>query len=296
MHSRGEKMRTICRRDFLGVMAGAASVAATGMRVQASEKPRVQIGACDWSLRATCRLEALEVAHQIGLDGVQVSFKTVEDGLDLRLPEVRQSYQETGRKLGVQICSLAMGGLNRVPLATSDEAERWVRECIEVMPLLGQKVVLLAFFGNADLRGKPELQDRLVERLRRLAPLAEKAGVFLAIESTLDAEGHLRILRAVDSPALRVYYDMLNMVHQGYDPYEDMRKLGGELICEIHCKESDTVLGRGRLDFPRIKAILDDWDWSGWLVLEGAVDKSLGLVESYKQNAAYLRKVFLGES
>ena len=289
-------MRTMYRREFLGAMAGAATLAATALRAQAPQKPRFQIGACDWSLRATCQLEALEVAREIGLDGVQVSFKTVEDGLDLRLPEVRQSYLETSKKLGVEICSLAMGGLNRVPLATSDEAEQWVRECIEVMPLLGQKVVLLAFFGNADLRGKPELQDRVVDRLRRLAPLAEKAGVFLAIESTLDADGHLRILRAVDSPAVRVYYDMLNMVHQGYDPYEDMRKLGGELICEIHCKESGTLLGQGKLDFPRIKAILDDWGWSGWLVLEGAVDKSLGLVESYKRNAAYLRKVFLGQS
>jgi sugar phosphate isomerase/epimerase len=286
-------MKALSRRSFVG---GLATIPALQWMVPvgAAERPRFQIGACDWSLGATCQLRALDVAREIGLDGVQVSFRTTEIGEDLRQEESRRRYQEKCQQLGLSICSLAMGGLNRVPLATSDEAERWVAECIEVMSAMGQKVVLLAFFGNADMRDKPEMQNRVIERLRRLAPRAEKAGVILAIESTLDAAGHLRILDAVGSPAVKVYYDMLNMVHQGYDPYEDMRKLGGQLICEIHCKESGTLLGQGRLDFRRIKSILNEWEWSGWLVLEGSVDPSLGLVESYRRNAAFLRQVFLG--
>lgn len=286
-------MSPICRRTFLGGAVGTCLLSRGSLAFGIETDRRFRIGACDWSLGATCQLRALEIAREIGLDGVQVSFRTVEKGEDLRLAEVQKRYLAKSAELGVAICSLAMGGLNRVPLATSDQAEGWVGECIEVMPALQQKVVLLAFFGEADLRGKPELQERLIERLRRLAPRAEKAGVILGIESTLDADGHLRILRAVNSPAVKVYYDMLNMVHQGYDPYEDMRKLGGELICEIHCKESGTILGKGRLDFRRIKGILDDFGWRGWLVLEGAVDPSLGLIESYKRNADFLRQVFL---
>lgn len=290
-------MTRLTRRTFLAGAAGSAVLVrpALGPATESGAAPRFRIGACDWSLGATCQLKALDIAKEIGLDGVQVSFRTVEQGEDLRLEESRQRYLARSAELGVGICSLAMGGLNRVPLAINDRAEEWVRECIDVMPLLGQKVVLLAFFGEGDLRNKPDWQEQLIQRLRRLAPRAEKAGVILGIESTLDASGHLRIIRAVDSPAVQVYYDMLNMLHQGYDPYEDMRQIGGELICEIHCKESGTLLGKGRLDFPRIKAILDDWGWKGWLVLEGAVDPALGLVESYKRNADYLRKVFLGE-
>ncbi|MCS7238537.1 MAG: sugar phosphate isomerase/epimerase [Thermoguttaceae bacterium] len=286
-------MHHLSRRLFLGSTLGTCLASQIRLATAAGSAQRFRIGACDWSLGATCQSRALEVAREIGLDGVQVNFRTVEQGEDLRLPEVRERYQTKSAELGVAICSLAISGLNRVPLATNDRAEEWVRECIEVMPLMGQKVVLLAFFGEADLRGKPELQERVIERLRRLAPRAEKAGVILGVESTLDAEGHLRIVRAVDSPAVKVYYDMLNMLHQGYDPYEDMRKLGGELICEIHCKESGTILGKGRLDFRRIKGILDDFGWQGWLVLEGAVDPALGLVESYKRNADFLRQVFL---
>ncbi len=283
------------RRTFVVGLAGSSVLIrpAFGANCLPDVTPRFKIGACDWSLGATCQVKALDIAKEIGLDGVQVSFRTVESGEDLREEDARGRYRAKSAELGVDICSLAMGGLNRVPLAIHDQAEQWVRECIEVMPLLGQKVVLLAFFGQGDLRNKPDWQQMVIERLRRLAPQAEKAGVILGIESTLDAAGHLRILRAVDSPAVKVYYDMLNMLHQGYDPYEDMRQLGGDVICEIHCKESGTILGKGRLDFPRIKAILDDFGWKGWLVLEGAVDPALGLVESYKRNAEYLRKVFL---
>ena len=60
-----------------------------------------------------------------------------------------------------------------------------------------------------------------IARLKKAAPKAEAAGVVLGVESYLNADEHLRILDAVDSPAVKVYYDVANMNKMGYDVYKD---------------------------------------------------------------------------
>jgi sugar phosphate isomerase/epimerase len=284
----------LTRREAL---AGAAAVGASVWTRPTSllaldEDRRFKIGACDWSIGKRGQIEALAVARDIGLDGVQVSFSAPGEGQDLRDAAVRQAYAEAAEKTGVAICSLAMGVLNRVPYASSADAEKWVAECIEVMPELKQKVVLLAFFGNGDIHAKPDLQQEVIRRLKRVAPRAEKAGVVLGIESWMNAEEHLAILDGVGSPAVQVYYDVANMEKQGYDLYKEIRQLGRDRICEIHCKENGFLLGQGRVDFPKVKAALDDIGWSGWLVVESAVPRGMSMPAAYKKNQVYLRSVF----
>jgi sugar phosphate isomerase/epimerase len=258
----------------------------------ADEKRLFKISACDWSIQRRGTPDALEMAKRIGLDGVQVSFGKPGEGHDLRKEEVRRKYLQAVEKHGVKINSLAMGMLNQVPYASDPDAERWVQECVEVMPKLGQKVVLLAFFGNGDIKGKPDLQEEVIRRLKRVAPAAEKAGVVLGIESWLDVDDHLRILDAVGSTAVQVYYDVANMENQGYDLYQEIRRLGRDRICEVHCKENGFLLGKGRVDFVKVKEALDEIGWSGWLVIEGAVPKGASMFDSYVLNQKYLRSVF----
>ena len=114
----------------------------------------------------------------------------------------------------------------------------------------------------------------------------------LGIESWLSADDHLRILDAVGSPAVQVYYDVANMHRMGYDIYQEIRQLGGKRICEIHCKENASLLGQGPIDFPRVKQALDDIEYRDWLIIESAVDKQLGVQASYVKNQEYLRSVF----
>ncbi len=287
------KQTGISRRETLVRLAGTALLAGPALRVFAAEKKRLfKIGACDWSLGKRGQVAALEVAQQIGLDGVQVSFGPPGEELDLRKEEVRKQYLETSKRLGVEIGSLAMGCLNSVPYATEPETEKWVEECIEVMPKLGVKIVLLAFFGKGDIKDKPEAQKEVIERLKRAAPKAEKAGVILGIESTLNADEHLRILDAVGSPAVQVYYDVANMHYAGYDIYQEIRQLGAKRICEIHCKERGVLLGNGEIDFPKVKEAIDEIGWSGWLVIESAVGRGMSMKESYILNQRYLRSIF----
>jgi len=285
----------LTRRQALATAAGAALAFSPALGALAAGKRRFKISACDWSLGQAGNPDALRVAAEIGLDGVQVSFGAPGAANDLRTEAARVRYREAARKHGVEVGSLAMGILNSIPYASSPEAENWVVDCVDVMAKMGQKVVLLAFFSNGDINGRPELQQEVISRLKKVAPAAEKAGVSLGIESWMSAEDHMRILDAVGSPAVRVYYDVANSEKMGYDIYKEIRQLGRERICEIHCKENDSLLGKGRVDFVKVREAVNDIGWSGWLVLEGAMGKGMGVVESYTLNQKFLRSVFSTE-
>jgi sugar phosphate isomerase/epimerase len=281
------------RREAFFAAAGAAlALSPKVAAVAADEKRLFKIGACDWSIGRRGQPEAMELAAQIGLEGVQVSFGPPGEKGDLRSEEVRRRYLEAASRHRVEIASLAMGVLNSVPYASDPRTEEWVLDSIPVMTKLDVKVILLAFFGKGDIKGKRDLQDEVIRRLKRAAPKAEDAGVVLGIESWMNADDHLRILDAVDSPSVQVYYDVANMENQGYDIYQEIRRLGRERICEIHCKENGFLLGQGRVDFEKVKAALDEIGWTGWLIIEGAVGAGKNMFDSYVHNQEYLRSVF----
>lgn len=283
----------IHRRDALRAALGGALACSPALSLLAADKDRLfKIGACDWSIGAAGNPSAMKIAREIGLDGVQVSFGKPGEAYDLRRQEVRDEYQKACREQKEEICSLAMGILNQIPYSSSPETEGWVNDCIEVLPKLGVKIVLLAFFGEGDIKNKPELQKEVIRRLKKAAPLAERAGAILAIESWMNAADHMRILDAVASPAVKVYYDVANMQKEGYDLYSEIRQLGRERICEIHCKENDSLLGEGLVDFRKVKEAIDDIGYSGWLIVEGAVGHGLSMKDSYVRNQKYLRSLF----
>jgi L-ribulose-5-phosphate 3-epimerase len=257
---------------------------------QRRRRPRgFRIGVCDWNLGKTSDPGCFEVAKQIGLDGVQVSLGTVGNDMHLRKPEVQKAFLDASEKSGVRIASLAIGEMNNVPYKSDPRAEQWVADSIEVCRALRVRVVLLAFFGKGDLIDDKAGVDAVVEKLKKVAPAAEKARVQLGFESWLSAEQHLDILKRVGSPALKVYYDVGNSHLRGYDIYKEIRMLNKN-ICEFHAKDYDKLFGQGKIDFPKVRTAMDEIGYRGWIQIEGATP--LGLIESYKKDAEYLRSIF----
>ncbi len=255
-------------------------------------KRRYRIGACDWSIGKQCDTGALELAGILGLDGVQVSLGTVQNGMHLRRKVVQQAYLEAVAAHGVKISSLAIGELNNVPYKSEPETEEWVRGSIYAAKALGCRVVLLAFFGKGDIRGDGAGIAEVIRRLKKVAPLAEKEDVILGIESWLSADELLAIIGEVGSSHVRVYYDVANATEMGYDIYHEMKQLGSEYICEVHAKENGALLGQGKIDFKKVRHALDGIGYGGWVVLEGGVPAGMDVNEAYLANTRFIRSVF----
>ena len=271
----------------LALVSSCASSAKRGAKAQPAG---FKIGVCDWTIRKASDPASLEVAKRIGLDGVQVDFGRSENDLPLFDPELQKRFMEAQKEHEMEIASLAMGVLNNVPYKNDPRAERWVPQAIDVAEAMGVNVILLAFFGEGDLLNDQKGVDAVVQRLRQVAPRAEKAGVTLGIESWLSAGQHMDIIDRVGSPAVKVYYDVANSNKAGYDIYSEIRRLG-KLICEFHAKDYDDLYGKGSIDFERVREAMDDIGYRGWFVMEGT-KMPLGVEESCRYDAEYLRGIF----
>ena len=277
-------------KSALGI-TGFAYMAAMDQFTHKKNK-RFQIGACDWSINQMGKVKAITIAKKIGLDGVQVSMGTLKNNMHLREPTVQRQYKDACENHGISIGGLALGELNIIPYKSDRRAEKWVFDSIDVAKAMGTKVVLLPFFYNGDLKDDVEGTQMTIERLKKVMRKAEDNGIVLGIESWLDAKEHLHIIAEVNSPNLKVYYDVANSNKMGYNIYDEIRYLGKKNICEFHLKENGFLLGRGNIDFHKVHKAIEAIDYEGWIHIEGAVPENADMLESYIHNNAFIKSIF----
>jgi sugar phosphate isomerase/epimerase len=286
----------VSRRRVLQDAAALLGIGIVGGR-QTKPASRFTIGACDWSIGMRARVDALSIAQKLGLDGVQVSMGQVaksegETDLQLRRTDVQRAYREAAASTGVRVGGVALDVMNQVPYKSDPRTEPWVSDSIDVARALGVRVVLLAFFERGDLRNDADGQAEVVRRLRRVAGKAESQGVTLGIESWLSADDHVRMLDAIGSANVQVYYDVANATQMGYNIAAEIRQLGRDRICEFHAKENGFLLGHGKIDFPAVRKAMDDIGYTGWIQIEGAVPKGQPMFDSYVENVRFMRTHF----
>lgn len=251
-----------------------------------------KVGICDWDIRGSSADPGVfAVAKELGFQGVQVSFTLGGQYAMLKNSDNRKLFLDAAKKTEMEFSSLAMGLFNGQPFARTGDAEIWVLDCLDAMKELDVDQVLMAFFGEGELRGKPEDQKSTIEKLKRLAPQAEKLGKVLAIETYLNAEDHLRIIDAVGSDAVKIYYDVQNMTNMGYDIFAEIELLGKKkLISQVHLKDDKKRLEDSSIDLKRVRKALDAVEYNNWLVVESAVEGDWK--ESQAANAKFVRNLF----
>lgn len=267
-------------------------------KATAATVPWLKIGVVDWELGLRNDLKAVEVAAQLGYDGLQMDLGVVEHMVQ---PEKQKEYLDKAASLGIEIGSLALGILNRVPYKDKNEpkAQEYVDLGIDITQAMGLKVILLAFFGKGQIRDfKTEEIDVVVERLKEIAPKAEQAGVELGVEAHIDVDQYMEILDRVGSPAVKVYFDLVHAHRLNRDVYQEITFLG-DRICEFHAKDlGNLMLGEGDLDFKEVRRGMEAIGYKGWMHAEQwneiKGDKPISREEAYRRNLAYLRAVFAG--
>jgi sugar phosphate isomerase/epimerase len=294
----------LSRRDFLG----AGSLLLAGLlfpQASFANKPKkltYKIAVVDLMILKRQKLGALQLTKDIGADGVEVDMGGLgqRDTFDNQLanPEIRQQFIDKARELNLEICSLAMTGFYAQSFATRPTYERMVQDCFDTMRALGVKVAFLPLGTQGDLRRNPELRPAIVERLRVVGKMAQKAGVVVGIETALDAAGEVALLKEIGSKHVQIYFNFSNPLKEGRDLHQELRTLGRKRICQIHATDEDGVWlqNNPRLDMQKVRQTLADMGWQGWLVIERSRDAAdpRNVKRNFGANAAYLKSVFQG--
>jgi sugar phosphate isomerase/epimerase len=263
----GVNSMTISRRRFLqsGAAATVAALSHKQLIAYAAQKGvKFKIGAPDWNLRLTAKIESVALAKKIGFDGVQVS---IGRQMQLKDEALQKAYLDESKKLGFPIASLCLDILHVNGLKSDPLGKQWVAESIPIAKAMGVKVILLPFFSKWALQTQAEM-DYVGDALREIAPAAEKAGVILGLEDTISARDNARIMERSKSPSVLTYYDVGNSTNNGFNIIEEIRWLGRERICEVHLKDNPNFLGQGKIDFTAVVDALADIGFDKWAQLE----------------------------
>jgi len=291
------------RRDFLQkslVLSG--SVLLPGWLWAAPKaQQRYQIAVIDLMILKRQKLSAFELTKEIGADGLEVDMGGLgnRDTFDSKLAdqEARQEFLDKAKETGLEICSLAMTGFYAQSFATRPTYQQMVGDCLETCKAMGVKVAFLPLGIQGDLRQHPELRPAIVERLKVVGAMAKKAGVVIGIETALDAQGEVALLKDIGSKHIQIYFNFSNPLKEGRDLISELKILGKKRICQIHCTDEDGVWleNNTRLNMPKVKATLDAMGWKGWLVIERSRDASLSpkmVKENFGANTRYMKSIF----
>jgi L-ribulose-5-phosphate 3-epimerase len=259
----------------------------------------VRVGMTDWNLGQRGDIGKIALAREIGLDGIQVSLQFPVDATTptLRDAATQAAFRSAALANGIQICSLAIGspGKARLPLHTNPAAAILLVEAVEVARNLGTTNILLPILGDSHIDMSSATQvNSFVAMMKEVARYAEKHGVVIGIEDWISAEDNLRLLDAIGSDHVAVYYDAHNIVAKAAtkNVYAEPKLLGAR-ICQVHVKNASLLLSTpgGKIDWPRLAQEFHDIGYRGWYVLE-TESPTKDIVADTRANIEYVKKTF----
>jgi len=251
--------------------------------------------------------ECIDKATAFGFDGVDILHMQMHREDDSYLQELKRHALING----ITLCGLSI----HQGFVSPDEDVRKKNidhtiKCMELAHKLGIPCMRLntgrwgttkSFYQLMKNRGiEPPLpgytdEDAypwVIESIEKCLPAAEKYGVLLALENHwglgLTPQGLLRIVKAVDTPWLKILMDTGNFLE---DPYDRLEIIAPHTVFV----QAKTYYGGGTyytldLDYDRIAKILNKHDYKGYISLEfeGEEDYKTALPKSL----SLLRKAF----
>ncbi len=261
----------------------AAVTAGTGLLVEPG---------CQQQLRRRQKSAKLRKALQLGMlprelsdaDKFKLAKKCGFEGIEATPMEDLNAARRLGRlaqDAGVRIHSIVYGGWN-APFSDPDADVRekglaGMRTALHSAKAMGADAVLLVpAVVKEDVR-YADAYKRSQEYIHKLLPLAEQLGMVIAVENVwnkflLSPLEFARYVDEFDSPWLRAYFDVGNVIIYGYA--QDWIRTLGKRIVKIHLKDFKrkgyqwTNLLDGDVNWPQVRRALDQIGYDGFLTPE----------------------------
>jgi len=245
------------RRTFLQSIA----VTAFSSKLQAQRAPVAGRKAVLISMLPAGRyVERFAIARDAGFDAIEMQTISRAD----EAAEIREAAEKTGRR----IHSVMNADHWRFPLSSSDRdtvsrSVAGMEASLRNAALWGADAVLLVPAVVDPATSYRDAWVRSQEVIRsRLLPLAQELKVIIAVEEVwnkflLSPLEFARYVDEFDSPWLKAYFDVGNVVFYGY-PEDWIRTLGARIV-KVHLKDFQLDRPNGRFTWRNIGE--GDIDW-----------------------------------
>lgn len=269
----------------------------------AKQDHRYKVAACDWMMLKRQKLGEFKLMHELGGDGVEMDMGGLgkRDTFDnkLRQPHFRKIFREEADKYNLEVPSVAMSGFYAQSFIEKATYKELVQDCLNTMEVMGAKVAYLPLGGTKGWEEPGEARTELVRRLHEVGEMALAEGKVIGIRTQLNAKDNIKLLKEIKSEGIKVYYCFQSTLENGWNLCKDLKRLGKNRICMIHCSDTDgvTLPYNTRLDMRKVKKTLDRMGWSGWLVVERSrnVDEVRNVKKNFGTNVRYLKQIFQQE-
>jgi hexulose-6-phosphate isomerase len=221
--------------------------------------------------------EKLELIKSLGFQGVELDSPS-----GVNKEEAVKAQAETGIKIHGVIDSVHW----KQRLSDPDPAIRAkgleaLHGAIADAKLYGADTVLLVpgKVTNAETENFEQVWQRSQEEVRKAIPVAQQAGVKIAIEVVWNdfltkPEQLVKYVDEFKSPVVGAYFDVSNMIKYGVAPADWIRALGPRMFkfdFKGYSKEKGWVaIGDGDENWPEVLKALAEVGYSGWATSEVA--------------------------
>jgi L-ribulose-5-phosphate 3-epimerase len=264
------------RRRFLQSMAAAAVF--PGLQSSSGRKKAVLVSMLSKDLPYAQRFAA---AREAGFDAIEMQTISRED----EAAEIK----DAATKSGLRIHSVMNADHWRFPLSSSDRdvvnrsvggmetslrnAALWGADAVLLVPAVVDQATS---YRDAWTRSQRVIRERLL-------PLARELKVIVAVEEVwnkflLSPIEFVRYVDELDSPWLKAYFDVGNVVFYGF-PQDWIRTLGPRTV-KVHLKDfrldrpngrfAWTNIGDGDIDWLEVRRAFDDAGYKGFFTTEVA--------------------------
>jgi altronate hydrolase len=245
--------------------------------------------------------EWLSELARVGYDGVELAVRAPKEVDAVRLDDLLARYELTPVALGTGQAFLEEGlSLTSPERRVREGAIKRLREHLELASGCGIPLVVVGLIrgrrsGGQELRA---CHDLLVDGLCDLAPMAEGAGVRVALEPINRYETDLlatleetaEVLDRVSSPAVGLLADTFHMNIEEADPLTELERWGKRTV-HFHVADSNRwAPGHGHLDLPAWFRALERGGYEGFVSVE-CMDRP---ADAHREAMKTLRRLGLG--
>jgi L-ribulose-5-phosphate 3-epimerase len=233
------------------------------------------------------------------------------DGVELSVPK-RVNLEEAvtaSKKADLPIHGSVNSVHWSIKMSSPDEAERAkadaaMKACLlETHQAGGSSVLLVPGVAGGEVSQK-QAWDRSIVEIQKCLPLASKLGLHIGIENvwngmfydpkgpnTQTADLLKNYLDEINSPWVGSYFDIGN--HQRFGKPAEWIKILGRRIMKLDVKDWGVKggfgkIGEGDVDWPAVRASLQDIGYSGWATAEVGGGKKNRLAEILKNMRTHL--------